>query len=135
MKAMRRILRDRSWNGAIVVSLAYLMVLQGLILGTAHGAMAAAAAHSPSLICTSKGVVSVLPVTGDDMPASDTPHWHCATLCQLASTITPAVLGGEAGLSYALRAPTHTSCIPPDSFAPSSWPGRVSPARGPPSSI
>lgn len=135
MKTMRRIVRDRHWSGVIAVSMAYLIMLQGLAAAMAQGAMAAAGAGPQYVICTAKGLVTVDPAPGGDIPGSKPPPWHCAALCQLASTAAPAVLGAKLGFVHLPPQRAVAAWVPPDDVLPSHAPGLIAEARAPPSSM
>jgi hypothetical protein len=133
MKTMRQILQDRFWSGAVAVSIAYLMLFQGLCAALAQGAMAASPRY---IICTSNGLVTGDPALGGEMPGSDLPPWRCITLCQLASTAAPAVIRAEASFSYALPRWVTLAYFPPsECFLPASAPGLIAEARAPPRSM
>lgn len=78
---------------------AYLLLLQGLLSGTSRGAMAAAALDPLHEICFSSGAVGQAPEDG--IPAKKSTECPCGTLCRLASTVMPAILGGEGPLKFA----------------------------------
>lgn len=98
MNSMRRMLRDKISVTAIVTLFAYLLLLQGLLSGTSQGAMAAAAVDPLHEICFSSGAVGQ--ATNDENPAKKALDCPCGTLCRLASTDMPAILGGEGPLKF-----------------------------------
>jgi hypothetical protein len=133
MKTMRLTLRDRLWGSAIALSIAYLLVLQALLAGMAQGMMAAASAGPLDIICTSNGIVSH---TGEgDLPGGEALRWHCATLCQLASTAAPVVLGAHTGFVYAPSRRVIATCPNPADICQSAFQALIAEARAPPFSI
>ncbi|ACP22068.1 hypothetical protein NGR_b06100 (plasmid) [Sinorhizobium fredii NGR234] len=93
MITMRGIVGDRITATAIALLFAYLLLLQGLLSGTSQGAMAAAAVDPLHEICFSSG--SIGQARDDGTPAKKSSNCPCGTLCRLASTDMPAILGGE----------------------------------------
>src|SRR5262245_38678887 len=95
MKTMRRALRNTWLGGGLALSLAYLLVLQGLLASRAQGTMAAASTGPHTVICTPGGLVEIDPAADRGIPGKDALRWHCATLCQMASAGVPAILGAQ----------------------------------------
>lgn len=127
-------MRDRLWSGVIAVSMAYLLMLQGLVAGMGQGAMAAAGAGPQYVICTGTGLVTVDRLPGGDIPGSKPPYGHCAALCQLASAAAPAILGAKAGFAHPQPQGGIAARFPPDHILPSHAPDLIAEARAPPSS-
>jgi hypothetical protein len=97
MKTMRLLLRDRASAGAIAVLIAFSLLLQGLLAGMAQGVIAASAVDPLHVICTSSGAVSVAPGNDQGSPPGKVFDCPCATLCRLAATAMPAVIGAQVG--------------------------------------
>ncbi len=134
MQTMRRTLRDRLPSGAVAVSLAYLLLLQGLLAGLAQGTMTAASAGPLHIICTSNGLVAVNPADAGDIPGGAALRWHCKTLCLLASTSAPALLGTHTGFVHA-PSPQVAPCLTPADISQSAFQALIAEARAPPLSI
>lgn len=134
MKTIRRRLRGGTAGGAMVIALAYLLILQAALAGIARGAMAAAEAGPLHVICTPSGLS--LPDGGGDrgIPGEDDLHRHCAALCLLASStgaMPPAV-------DTAVPAPARRVAVmvaAPSGQVPTAPRGALPEARAPPSSI
>ncbi|PWK75660.1 DUF2946 family protein [Aminobacter sp. AP02] len=107
MKSIRLILRDRLSTGAIAGMIAFLLLLQGLLAGTAQGAMAAAAADPLGIICTMDGMG---PAMGETQPARSPADCPCGTLCQLAATSAPGLPGEQLAFIIA-PLPVHRADI------------------------
>lgn len=99
MKTMRLILRDRGPAGTIAALITYLLLIQAVLAGLAQGAMVAPPRDPAFVICTSHGPVTIDPAGSETSPANAAFHCPCATLCQLAATSAPAVLGGFLGFA------------------------------------
>lgn len=134
MQTMRRTLRDRLSSGAIALLLAYLLLLQGLLAGLAQGTMTAASAGPLHVICTSNGIVAVNPADDGDIPGCAALRWHCKTLCLLASTSAPAVLGTHTGFVHPPSRQVAT-CLTPADISQSAFRALIAEARAPPISI
>lgn len=100
MGMMRRLLRDRVSASAVAVLVACLLLIQGLLAGTAQGAMAASAADPFHVICSMSGTGSVDQSGHDNAPLKKVPECPCGTLCRLAAGAMPAILGGQSGSLY-----------------------------------
>jgi len=131
MKTMRRILRNGLAGGGIAFSLAYLLMLQGIVASMAQGTMAAAASGPLTVICTPSGLFVQYPGGGEG-PGNDARRWHCTTLCQLASAGTAAVLGSEAGAVSAPLQQFSMLAAAPAGIARPRTPERIAEARAPP---
>jgi hypothetical protein len=135
MKTMRRALRKTWLSGGLALSLAYLLVLQGLLASRAQGTMAAASTGPQTVICTSGGLVEIDPAADRDIPGKDALRWHCATLCQMASAGVPAILGAQTGGVPAPRRQAIAIAFTPSDMARSAFKGLIAEARAPPFSI
>jgi hypothetical protein len=128
---MRSILRDRVSTSAVALLVACLLLIQGLLSGTAQGAMAASATDPFAIICSSGHD------SGDDaghgnLPAKKMPDCPCGTLCRLASTAMPAILGGQvAPLHVAVETAIDTT-IRADAVVSLALRGRIAEPRAPP---
>ena len=134
MTSMRRLFRDRVTAGLWVVLIAAALLLQGVLASVVQGRMAAAAADPLNVICSDHGTGPISPA-GD--PRDKSVDCPCATLCRLAATAMPAVLGEPAALvvqySAISAAPllrlADLSVAPPlDLSAPPRAPPSVSPS-------
>jgi hypothetical protein len=130
MKTMRRLLRDRISATAIALLFAYLLLLQGLLSGTSQGAMAAAAVDPLHEICFSSGSIGQAP--DDSIPAEKSTECPCGTLCRLASTDLPAILGGERPLAFATIEDAVAVSLPNEEVASTTPRGRIAEPRAPP---
>jgi hypothetical protein len=130
MKTMRLILRDKISATAIALLFAYLLLLQGLLSGTSQGAMAAAAVDPLHEICFSSG--SLGRTTDDESPAKKAIDCRCGTLCRLASTDMPAILGGQDPVALtAVDVPIGVA-LPLEEVASTSPRGLIAEPRAPP---
>ncbi|WP_085025887.1 hypothetical protein [Ensifer aridi] len=130
MKTMRLILRDRISATAIALLFAYLLLLQGLLSGTSQGAVAAAAVDPLHEICFSSGSVGQSP--DDRIPVKKTAECPCGTLCRLASTDMPAILGGQDPVALsAVDVPIGVS-LPVEEIVSTAPRGLVAKPRAPP---
>ncbi len=135
MKLIRHLLKDRLSVGAIAALIGYVLLLQGLVAGFSQGAMAASALDPLHVICASDGTISTAAKEPGGSPVDKAFNCPCATLCQLASTAAPAVLGSLVAFPYA--APKDTKAVRPEplgSFQPA-FRGLLAEARAPPLSI
>lgn len=90
MKAFRLFFRDRLLAGASVALVIYLLIFQSLLVGIAHGSMAAMGGDSLGVICVADGSASAdrsFPAHG---PETDRAHYPCAVPCQFASGVAAA---------------------------------------------
>lgn len=142
MKIMRLLLRDRITAGAIAVLVAYLLLLQGALSGMAQGTMTAtmqasmtASAVDPlHALCSSSGIAAD-PANNDGAPAKKALDCPCGTLCRLASTAMPAILGGQTGfIPIATPVALHIP-FPADNVSPPALRGLIGEPRAPPLSI
>lgn len=88
MKVIRLFMRDRLVAGLLVGLLAYLLVVQALIVGSAQGASAAAMADPLGVICSDIDG-GIKHAAGGDPDASKCP---CDALCRAAAGGAVAVL-------------------------------------------
>jgi hypothetical protein len=130
MITMRRIVGDRITATAIALLFAYLLLLQALLAGTSQGAMAAAAVDSLHEICFSSGAVGQTP--DDSIPAKKSTECPCGTLCRLASTDMPAILGGERPLAFATIEDAVAISLPQEDVASTTPRGLIAEPRAPP---
>jgi hypothetical protein len=130
MKTMRLILRDRISATAIALLVACLLLLQGLLSGTSQGAMAAAAVDPLHEICFSSGSIGQAPE--DSIPAKKSTACPCGTLCRLASTDMPAILGGEHPVALAAVDFPIGVALPPKEVASTPPRGLIAEPRAPP---
>lgn len=130
MSTMRRILRDRISAAAIMLLFAQLLLLQGLLAGASQGAMAAASVDQLHEICFSSGAIGQAP--NDSIPAKSSNECPCGTLCRLASTDVPAILGGEVPLTLAAIQIAFTAALPPEEVASTTPRGLIPEPRAPP---
>jgi hypothetical protein len=100
MGTMRRLLQDRVSASAVAVLVACLLLIQGLLVGTAHGAMAASAADPFHVICSMSRAGPVDQAGHDNAPLKKVPECPCGTLCRLAAAAIPAILGGQSGFLH-----------------------------------
>lgn len=119
----------------MVLSLAYLLVLQALLASAAQGTLAAAGAGPFHVICTPNGIAVLDPARDSDIPGKDALRWHCATLCQSVSGATPAVLGAQTGFVCAPRQQAIAVSFTPASTPRSVLADLIAEARAPPFSI
>ncbi|KXF75160.1 hypothetical protein ATN84_21055 [Paramesorhizobium deserti] len=100
---MRYLLKDRLSAGAFAVLIVWLLVLQSLLGALAQSAMAASAADPLHVICAADGA-NVLESEGQgDLPQKKAPECPCASLCQLVSGTTTAVLNAGPGMPALFR--------------------------------
>jgi hypothetical protein len=135
MKTTRQALRNGLLRSGTALSLAYLLVLQGLLASMAQGTWAAAGAGPLHVICTSNGIAVQGPTDDSDIPGKDALRWHCATLCQLAAGATDALLGARTGFVSAPRQQVIAVYLPPADAPQASLADLIAEARAPPSSI
>lgn len=132
MGTMRSILRDRGSASAVALLFACLLLIQGLLSGTAQGAMAASAADPFTVICSSDGHGSVNDAGHGNLPAKKAPECPCGTLCRLASAAMPAILGGQAGPLYVAVETAIDTTIRADEVVSLALRGRIAEPRAPP---
>jgi hypothetical protein len=77
MGTMRRLLQDRVSASAVAVLVACLLLIQGLLVGTAHGAMAASAADPFHVICSMSRAGPVDQAGHDNAPLKKVPECPC----------------------------------------------------------
>lgn len=130
MTTMRRILRDRLSAAAIMLLFAQLLLLQGLLAGASQGAMAAASVDPLHEICFSSGAIGQVP--NDRIPAKSSNECPCGTLCRLASTDMPAILGAEGPLTLAATQLAVSVALPPGKATPTTPRGLIPEPRAPP---
>ncbi|PYE89938.1 DUF2946 family protein [Phyllobacterium leguminum] len=102
MRFTRQLLKDRLSAGAIALLMAYLLVLQSLLGIMAQSAMATSALGPLHVICTSTGAEAADPGGQGGLPQK-APECPCASLCQLASGATPAILNSNPDLPVIVR--------------------------------
>ncbi|CAN7566653.1 hypothetical protein [Rhizobium sp. LjRoot258] len=132
MGTMRSILRDQLSASAVALLVACLLLMQGLLTGTAQGAMAASAVDPFEIICSSSGHGSVDDAGHGNLPAKKAPECPCGTLCRLASASTPAILGGQAGPLYVAVETAIDTTIRTDAVFSPALRGRIAEPRAPP---
>ncbi|TCN22079.1 DUF2946 family protein [Sinorhizobium americanum] len=130
MKTMRLIVRDKISATAIALLFAYLLLLQALLSGTSQGAMAAAAVDPLHEICFSSG--SIGQASGDSIPVKKSTKCPCGTLCRLASTDLPAILGGERPLAFATIEDAVAVSLTNEDVASTTPRGLIAEPRAPP---
>ncbi|MDQ0563151.1 hypothetical protein QO004_004960 [Rhizobium mesoamericanum] len=128
---MRSILRDRVSASAVALLLACLLLIQGLLIGAAQGAMAVPAAD-PAAICSSVGHGSVNDALHSNLPAKKAPECPCGTLCRLASAAMPAIVSGQAGPLYVAVETSIDAAIRVDEVVSLALRGRIAEPRAPP---
>ncbi|EPE99987.1 hypothetical protein RGCCGE502_01841 [Rhizobium grahamii CCGE 502] len=129
---MRSILRDRVSASAVALLVACLLLIQGLLSGTAQGAMAASAVDPFAIICSSSGHSSINEAGHGNLPAKKAPECPCGTLCRLASTAMPAILGGQAAPLYVAVDTAIDTTIRADAVVSLALRGRIAEPRAPP---
>ncbi|WP_019279610.1 DUF2946 domain-containing protein [Rhizobium grahamii] len=132
MGTMRSILRDRVSASAVALLVACLLLIQGLLSGTAQGAMAASAVDPFAIICSSSGHSSINEAGHGNLPAKKAPECPCGTLCRLASTAMPAILGGQAAPLYVAVDTAIDTTIRADAVVSLALRGRIAEPRAPP---
>ncbi|WP_431321168.1 hypothetical protein [Rhizobium sp. YTU87027] len=132
MGTMRSILRDRVSASAVALLFACLLLIQALLTGTAQGATAAPAADPFAIICSSGGHGSVNDAVHGNLPAKKVPECPCGTLCRLASTAMPAILGGQAAPLYVAVETAIDTKIRADEVVSLALRGRIAEPRAPP---
>jgi hypothetical protein len=125
-------------SGGVILSLAYLLVLQAVLASMAHGAMAAWPPGSLFVICTSDGPVR-RDVTspgegGAGEPADGMLRWHCARHCQAAGT-GPTISGPVADAIHVPAPAAGNIAVPAAIPSRPAFHGSLADARAPPSSI
>ncbi|WP_438750516.1 DUF2946 family protein [Pararhizobium sp. O133] len=96
MKTLRLVLKDRMSAGAIAALVGFLLLAQGLFGGLAQGTMASAAVDPFNILCIAHETdPAQKPVPGDPVQRA---HDLCATLCQLAASVTPVLPSHVAGI-------------------------------------
>ncbi|RJG43590.1 hypothetical protein D3Y55_04470 [Mesorhizobium sp. DCY119] len=135
MKLMRHLLKDRLSVGAIAALIGYMLLLQGLVAGFSQGAMAASALDPLHVICASDGTISTAAKDPAGSPVDKAFQCPCATLCQLAATATPAVLGQLAVFAYAAPKDTNAVRFEQADVFQSVFRGLLAEARAPPLSM
>ncbi len=132
MGTMRSILRDRVSASAVALLVACLFLIQGLLSGTAQGAMAASAVDPFAIICSSSGHGPIDDAGHGNLPAKKAPECPCGTLCRLASAAMPAVLAGQAAILYVAVETAIDATIRTDADVPLALRGRIAEPRAPP---
>ncbi|MCS3738445.1 hypothetical protein FHX16_000388 [Rhizobium sp. BK661] len=132
MGTMRRILRDRVSVSAVALLFACLLLIQGLLTGTAQGSMAASAVDPFAIICSSSGHGSVDDAGHGNLPAKKMPECPCGTLCRLASTAMPAILGGQTAPLYVAVEASIDIAARADAVVSYPLRGRIAEPRAPP---
>ena len=130
MGTMRSILRDRVSASAVVLLVACLLLIQGLLAGTAQGAMAASAADPLAIICSSSGHSSIDDAGHGNLPGKKSPE--CGTLCRLASAAMPAILAGQTTALYIAVEAAIDATIRTDAAVSPALRGRIAEPRAPP---
>jgi hypothetical protein len=132
MGTMRSILRDWVSASAVALLVAGLLLIQGLLSGTAQGAMAASAVEPFEIICSLSGHGSVNDAAHGNLPAKKVPECLCGTLCRLASAAMPAILSGQAGPLYVAVDAAIDTAIRTDAVFLPALRGRIAEPRAPP---
>lgn len=97
MTSMRRLLGDRVTAGLWVVLVTAALLFQGVLASVAQGRMAAMAGDPLNIICSDHGAGPISPSSDPGGKPIDCP---CATLCRLAATAMPTVLGEATILTF-----------------------------------
>lgn len=101
METLRLVLKDRMSAGAIAVLAGFLLLAQGLFGGLAQGTMASASVDPFNILCiTHETDAAQKQVPGDPVQGA---HDFCATLCQLAASVTPVLPSHVAGIVSPVR--------------------------------
>ncbi|MBW9112337.1 DUF2946 family protein [Rhizobium cauense] len=133
MGTIRSFLRDRVSASAVALLVACLLLIQGLLSGTAQGAMAASAADPFAIICSSGGHGAAVDNTGHgNLPAKKAPECPCGTLCRLASAAMPAILAGQTTALYIAVEAAIDETIRTDAAVSPALRGRIAEPRAPP---
>jgi hypothetical protein len=122
-------------GGGIALALVYLILLQGLFASMAQGTLAAANAAPLQIICTASGMAAAMHASRGNTPGKipdEALRWHCATLCQMSSAGTPAVLGTQAGVISAPRAGAPAVFLATAEILRPSFQRLIAEARAPP---
>ncbi|WP_176036053.1 hypothetical protein [Brucella tritici] len=128
MTLRRRIIGDRSDTALWVVSMALVILLQGLVTAYAQASMAAWSADPSSVICS----VHSTPVDAE-APLKDLARHCCSTLCQAACAIGTGLMEQPVAVSFDSIVTKDTVAF---SLAVRAPPGQfvtATRARGPPS--
>ncbi|KQV10545.1 hypothetical protein ASC97_17030 [Rhizobium sp. Root1203] len=132
MGMMRRLLQDRVSGSAIAVLVACLLLIQGLLAGTAQGAVAATAADPFHVICSMSGFDPLDHAGRDTAPLKKGPECPCATLCRLAATAVPAILVEQSGFLHVAVETAFDSVFPKALASAPVLRGVIAQPRGPP---
>jgi hypothetical protein len=135
MKLMRHLLKDRLSVGAIAALIGYMLLLQGLVAGFSQGAMAASALDPLHVICASDGTISTAAKDPGGSPVDKAFQCPCATLCQLAATSAPAILGEVVAFAYTAPKDTNAVCFEQAGVFQPALRGLLAEARAPPLSM
>jgi len=131
MGTIRSFLRDRVSASAVALLVACLLLIQGLLSGTAQGAMAASAVDPLAIICSSSGHGAAVDNTGHgNLPGKKSPE--CGTLCRLASAAMPAILAGQTTALYIAVEAAIDETIRTDAAVSPVLRGRIAEPRAPP---
>ena len=132
MGTMRSILRDRVSASAVALLVACLLLIQGLLSGTAQGSMVASTVDPFAIICSSSGHDSIDDAGHGNFPAKKAPECPCGTLCRLASAAMPAVLAAQATVLYVAVETAIDAAIRTDADVSPALSGRIAEPRAPP---
>lgn len=132
MSRIRRLLRDRGTASAIALLIGCLLLVQGLLSGTAQGAMAASAVDPFQIICSAAADGSIGEVGHGGAPVKKLPECPCGTLCRLASAAMPAIVSGQGDLLRIVVATAVDIVVPRETPAPPILRGLIAEPRAPP---
>ncbi len=129
MTLRRRIVGDRSDTALWVVSLALVILLQGLVTAYAQASMTAWSAGPSSVICSVHSTQS-----DDDVPLKDLARHCCSTWCQAACAVGTGLLEQPFTVSFDSVVTRDTVAFPLIVRAPPGQFVTAAQARGPPAS-
>jgi hypothetical protein len=132
MGMMRRLLQDRVSGSAVAVLVACLLLIQGLLAGTAQGAMAATAADPLNVICSMSGFDPLDQAGHDNAPLKKGPECPGGTLCRLAATAVPVILGQQSGFLHVAVETAVDSVFPKEHASAPVLRGLIAQPRAPP---
>jgi len=132
MKAIRQILSDRILATALAVVLAYLLMFQGFTGNLARASTAVAAQDPLHVLCGSTGIVNADPA-GTDNPLKRSTDCPCASLCRLASSIAPVILGSGGFVPFFSEPASEHITFPRPRIQVAARQSILPDARGPPS--
>ena len=133
MVLFRTLMRDRSSAGAIAMLAALLFLLQGLVGGFAHGAMAAQALDPAQIICSMHGTSGQS--DGQTKPGTTKSGECCTAACRIFSMASQAILSADSVPVEVALVEAATRSIQSDDRPQPQRRRLLSQARAPPLSV